>query len=354
MKLKYALHKWCTLLLAAGAVACSNSTDQSKQVMEKNSYTSIALHGGAGNLKKMKLSPEEEAEYLAAMDVALNLGDSILLNGGTSEEAVLKVIMYMEDCPLFNAGKGSVFNHNGVNEMDAAIMEGQSLKCGAVTGVRHIKNPIEAAWTVMHKSEHVLLSGLGAEEFAFQNGVQRVDSTYFFVQRRWDQLQEALKEDKVSLDHDGSKKTSSTAFNKQDEGKYGTVGCVALDRYGNLCSGTSTGGLTNKKYGRIGDSPLIGAGTFANNQSCAVSCTGRGEEFIRGTIASDISARMMYLHESAQDATFQVVQKKLKALKGRGGCIVVDATGNVAIEYTTSGMFRAYRDAQGRRVIAIY
>lgn len=337
-----------------GMASCTDASQQPTKTMDNKHYTAIAIHGGAGNLKKMNLSPEEEAAYMASLDHALAIGDSILLNGGTSEQAVLAVIMLLEDDSLFNAGRGSVFNHEGINEMDAAIMDGQSLKSGAVTGLRHIKNPIQAAWAVKQHSEHVLLSGAGAEEFAMAHGVERVDSTYFFVQKRWDQLQDALKEDKVSLDHDGKTKTSSIKKEEGNEGKYGTVGCVALDRYGNLCAGTSTGGLTNKRYGRIGDSPIIGAGTYANNQSCAVSCTGRGEEFIRGTIASDISARIMYLSESTQEATFQVIQKKLKALKGRGGCIVVDAFGNVAMEYTTTGMFRAARDGQGRRTVSIY
>lgn len=322
--------------------------------MNNNHYTAIAIHGGAGNLKKMNLSPAEEAAYMASLDHALAVGDSILLNGGTSEQAVLAVIMLLEDDTLFNAGRGSVFNHEGINEMDAAIMDGQTLKSGAVTGLRTIKNPILAAKAVMDHSEHVLLSGQGAEEFALAQGIERVDSSYFFVQKRWDQLQEALKEDKVSLDHDGKSKTATITKEKGNEGKYGTVGCVALDRYGNLCAGTSTGGLTNKKFGRIGDSPIIGAGTYANNQSCAVSCTGRGEEFIRGTIAADISARKLYLDETIQDATFHVIQKKLKELKGRGGCIAVDALGNVAMEFTTTGMFRAARDGQGRRTVSIY
>jgi L-asparaginase / beta-aspartyl-peptidase len=355
--MKGSVHNGILILVSClmlSACRPSNDTNAPKNEGMKKHYTSIALHGGAGNLKKMNLTEAEEKEYLLALDQALAIGDSILLSGGTSQDAVVAVITFMEDCPLFNAGKGSVFNHEGINEMDAAIMHGASLKCGAVAGVRHVKNPIKAAWTVMQESEHILLTGQGAESFVQAHGVELVDSSYFFVAKRWEQWQEALKDDKTQLDHDGAKpKTSSLASPDVDQ-KFGTVGCVALDKYGNLCAGTSTGGLTNKKYGRIGDSPIIGAGTYANNASCAVSCTGKGEDFIRGNIASDISARVLYLHEDIELATKEVIQTKLKSLNGRGGCIAVDAFGNVAVEFTTSGMFRAFRDGSGRRAVQIY
>ena len=207
----------------------------------------------------------------------------------------------------------------------------------------------------MEKSEFILLQSEGAEEFAKEHGIAWVDTSYFFTQHRWEQLQEALKEDSIALDHDGAKqKPIAGLSNSWDDSKYGTVGCVALDQYGNLCAGTSTGGLTNKKHGRIGDTPLIGMGTYANNLSCAVSCTGRGEDFIRATVAYDISARMTYLNEDLHHATEYVIQDKLKSIKGRGGCIAVDTLGNVSMEFTTTGMFRAYRNGKGDQKVEIY
>ncbi|MFM1998591.1 MAG: hypothetical protein RL204_538, partial [Bacteroidota bacterium] len=245
----------------------------------------IAIHGGAGNLKKLNLTPEQEAEYKAVMKQALETGYALLKEGKSSSEAVVAVISILEDCPLFNAGKGAVFNHDGINELDAAIMDGKTLDCGAVAGVIKIKNPIQLAKLVMDSSKYVLLAGAGAEDFAQDNGVEFVEPSYFFTELRWNQLQEALEEKDMKLDHSGLKEEDPDA-----EKKFGTVGCVALDIYGNIAAGTSTGGLTNKQYGRVGDSPLIGAGTYANNNSCAVSCTGKGEDFIKLSVARDIAS----------------------------------------------------------------
>jgi beta-aspartyl-peptidase (threonine type) len=314
--------------------------------------TAIAIHGGAGNLKKLGLTPEQEKEYLAVIDSALTVGNTILLNGGTSIEAIESAIRIMEDSPLYNAGKGSVFTHDGINEMDAAIMDGSNLHCGAIAGCRTIKNPISAALAVMRDDKFVMLSGSGAEEFAKLNGLECVDPSYFFTDHRWKQLEEAKDEEKMELDHD--RKTSQITTDESGNSKYGTVGCVALDKYGNLSAGTSTGGLNNKRYGRIGDSPIIGAGTYANNRTCAISCTGKGEDFIRLNVAFDISAQMEYLNLSLDSAVKSVIQYKLKEVKGRGGCVAIDAYGKIVFDFTTTGMYRGSINTKGEKYLAIY
>lgn len=318
------------------------------QEVPPTGLTAIAIHGGAGNLKKMKLTAEEEAAYLATLDQALSEGKKILDNGGSSIDAVEAAIHILEDSPLFNAGKGSVFSHDGKNEMDAAIMNGSDLSCGAVAGVTGIRNPISAARRVMEKSDFILLSGQGAEEFARSQGLPFEDASYFFTEKRWKQLQEALAEDSVQLDHDKSGQT------KAGEGKFGTVGCVALDKNGNLAAGTSTGGLTNKRYNRIGDSPLIGAGTYASNATCAVSCTGKGEDFIRLGVAHEISSIIRYRNSDLQAALDDVILQQLDSIGGRGGCIAVNPRGEIAMAFTTTGMFRASVDASGRKTLKIY
>jgi L-asparaginase / beta-aspartyl-peptidase len=308
----------------------------------------IALHGGAGNLKKLKLSADEETAYLYILDSALQVGHSMLNNGVSAVDAVEAVVVILEDSPLFNAGKGAVFNHEGKNELDAAIMDGTNQRCGAVACATTIKNPIKAARAVMQDGSFVLLSGDGANQFAAMKGLEMVDPGYFFTVKRWKQWQEMINEDSTALDHD--KKTALNAF--QDH-KYGTVGCVALDKMGNLAAATSTGGITNKKYNRIGDSPIIGAGTYANNQSCAVSCTGKGEDFIRFVVGHTIASYIQllkYTPKAAADSTMAL----LKSNKGRGGCIVVDRYGNIAHSFTTSGMFRASIDSRGQKILAIY
>jgi beta-aspartyl-peptidase (threonine type) len=339
------------ILLIAMLAACNQPSTPNTENTMKGKYA-LAIHGGAGNLVKMNLSEEQQQEYTQALDSALFAGEAILENGGSAIDAVEAAIIVLEDCPLFNAGKGAVFTHDGHNELDAAIMNGENLECGAVTGVRRIKNPIGLARKVMEKSEFILLQAQGAEEFAKEQGIEWVDTSYFFTQHRWEQLQEAIEDDKTELDHSEKKKASIHPTPREE--KYGTVGCVALDIHGNLAAGTSTGGLTNKRYGRIGDSPIIGSGTYADNATCAVSCTGKGEDFIRLNVAHEIASMMRYAKADLKSACDSVVMKKLKAIKGRGGCIAIDCYGNIAMPFTTTGMFRGSIDVNGEKKIALY
>jgi L-asparaginase / beta-aspartyl-peptidase len=298
---------------------------------------SLAIHGGAGVMKREKMSPERQKEYMLHLNNAMMRGDSVLRNGGSSTEAVVATITYLENCPLFNAGKGAVFTWEGKNELDASIMEGTALKAGAVASVRTVKNPIKAAQAVMDHSEHVLLSGKGAEEFARKQNLEMVSNRYFFTKERYTALKSLKKQNR--------------ARNSSDN--HGTVGCVALDRYGNLCAGTSTGGMNGKRFGRIGDTPLIGAGTWADNRSCAVSCTGHGEYFIRLGIAHDVASQMEYLHIPIEKAAENAIQK-LTGLGGTGGLIAVDREGNISMPFNTSGMFRGYIKSTGEKEIAIF
>jgi L-asparaginase / beta-aspartyl-peptidase len=297
----------------------------------------LVLHGGAGVMERETFTPEKQKEYIFHLNKALGLGDSVLSHGGTSIEAVVKTISYLEDCPLFNAGKGAVFTWDGKNELDASVMEGATLKAGAVTGVKTVKNPIKAAVAVMNFSEHVFLSGKGAEEFARKQGLEMVPNHYFYTKNRY----EALKE----------LKDSQRKRNQNDN--HGTVGCVALDIYGNLCAGTSTGGMTGKRYGRIGDTPVIGAGTYADNNSCAVSCTGHGEYFIRLGVARDVAMQMDYLRLPL-DVSAGNVLKKLTAMGGTGGFIALDHAGNITMPFNTTGMFRGFIKSTGEKEIAIF
>ncbi|MEO8146918.1 MAG: isoaspartyl peptidase/L-asparaginase [Bacteroidia bacterium] len=322
---------------------------QAKKNLMKHSIA-IAVHGGAGNLKKLGLTPEQEKNYRDTLALALHTGYEILKKGGSSVDAVQAAINVLEDSPLFNAGKGSVFTNDSINEMDAAIMNGADLKCGAVAGVRTIKNPINAARVIMDSSQFVFLSGRGAEKFAAEQHLEIVDPSYFYTKSRWDQLQKLIHTDTVALDHDS---TTGDITPMKDE-KFGTVGCVAIDEHGNLAAGTSTGGLANKKYNRIGDSPLIGAGTYANNKTCAVSCTGKGEDFIRLVVAYDISALMQYRNITLKDAATYVIMQKLKKAGGRGGCIAIDKYGHIQMPYTTDGMFRGYIDTKGKMNVMIW
>jgi beta-aspartyl-peptidase (threonine type) len=292
----------------------------------------IAIHGGAGAMTPDNYTPEQITEYRAELNAALNIGVSILKSGGSSLDAVEQVVRYLEDCPLFNAGRGAVFTNDGKNELDAAIMFGKDLSAGAIAGVGDIKNPISVARKVMECSPHVLMVGKGASLFASQNGVEMVDSTYFFTENRYEALQRALERDR----------------------KMGTVGCVALDIEGNLSAATSTGGMTNKRYGRVGDVPIIGAGTYANNKTCAVSATGHGEFFIRYTVAHDISALMEYKGLSLDEASDEVIKKKLVKVGGEGGIIAVDKWGNVHLTFNTSGMFRGYATEKGEIKVEIF
>ncbi len=299
----------------------------------------LVIHGGAGNITKNNLS--DSTAYKEKLTEALEKGADTLKKGGTSLDAVVIVIKILEDSPLFNAGKGAVFNSEGKNELDAAIMDGKTLKAGAVAGVTTIKNPITAARAVMDKTIHVMLIGAGADKFAKEQGLDIVDPSYFFDQKRWDQY---LK----------NKDKSSIGDTNPIMNKYGTVGAVALDIFGNLAAGTSTGGLSNKKYGRVGDSPIIGAGTYANNKTCAVSCTGTGEYFIKNVVAYDISALMEYKGWTVKKASEYVINKKLKTQGGDGGLIALDNKGNFAIPFNTAGMFRCYASSNGETKMMLF
>ncbi len=304
----------------------------------------LVIHGGAGTIRRDLLSPAKEANIRAALDSALQVGEAVLKAGGSSLDAIEAAIIILENTPYFNAAKGAVFTHEGKNELDASIMDGATLDAGAVGGVSNVKNPILAARAVMEKSPHVLLSREGAELFAKEQGLEIVDPAYFFTQRRWDSLQKILEKEN----------TSGSIWKPTDESKFGTVGAAALDKNGNLAAGTSTGGMTNKRWGRIGDSPIIGAGTYANNATCAVSCTGHGEYYIRYAVAHDVSALMEYKGLSLAEATEEVIHKKLVKAGGSGGIIGVDKDGNVAMPFNTPGMYRAYLKSTGERVIELF
>lgn len=298
----------------------------------------LVIHGGAGTILKKNMTPEKEAAYVSKLTEALETGYKILENGGKSVDAVEKVINIMEDSPLFNAGKGAVLTEKGEAELDASIMDGKTLMAGAVAGVKHVKNPISLARIVMEKSPHVLMISDGAEEFAKQNGVELVDNSYFIVKERYDQYL----------------KMKERMEKKSNDDKHGTVGCVALDKEGNLAAATSTGGMMMKKFGRIGDSPIIGAGTYASNNTCAVSGTGWGEYFIRLNVARDISDLMAYKNLSLKEASDEVIMKKLPQLGGDGGIIAIDKNGNIAMPFNTAGMYRGYHLSEGKPEIKIY
>lgn len=336
------------LLLTFLLNSCAEKSPEKKtSTVDTKQANSIGLviHGGAGTILKKNMTPEKEAAYQAALEKAAKKGYEILQNGGSSLDAVEQTIHILENSPLFNAGKGAVFANNGHNELDASIMEGKNLNAGAVAGVTNLKNPISAARKVMENSNHVLLARKGAEEFAAAQGLEVVDTSYFFTEARYKSLQRAKEGDK-------DKAASYDPYIK--DYKYGTVGCVALDKNGNLAAGTSTGGMTNKKWNRIGDSPIIGAGTYANNETCAVSGTGHGEYFIRAAVAHDISALMQYKNMSLQEAAKEVIQNKLKNMGGDGGIIAIDAKGNLVAEFNTPGMYRAMVDEKGNVTVGIY
>ena len=312
---------------------------------------SIIIHGGAGTILKENMSPEKEAAYKTKLEEAIRVGYNILKNGGSSLDAVQKTINIMEDSPLFNAGKGAVFTNAGTNEHDASIMDGKTLNAGASAGTTIVKNPINLARAVMSNSPHVMLSGNGANTFAKEQGLQIVEPSYFYTEKRHKSLERIKETEKLELDHD-----DKIAFYDEDikNSKFGTVGCAALDKNGNLAAGTSTGGMTNKRWGRIGDSPIIGAGTYANNNTCAVSSTGWGEYFIRAMVAHDISALMAYKNISLQEAAKEVIQNKLSNLGGTGGIVAIDKNGNMVAEFNTAGMYRATMNDNGELTIGIY
>lgn len=315
-----------------------------------NANFALAIHGGAGNMVKRKFTVEQENEYKKVLDLALEEGYKALTHGTKATDVVELVIKILEDSPLFNAGKGAVFSNEGKNEMDAAIMDGETLKCGAVTNIRTVKNPISLAKTIMTSSKFVFLNGIGAEQFAKENNIEIVDTSYFFEQKRWNEMLKIRDSTKTILDNEGS----GSIDDLDKINKFGTVGCVVLDKYGNLAAGTSTGGITNKKYNRIGDSPIIGAGTYANNQTCAISCTGHGEDFIRLVAAHKVSCYMDMKHKTLDKAANQVINKELTAIGGRGGLIGIDSKGNVTFAFNTTGMFRGSINKNGEKFIGIY
>ena len=328
----------------AKAVSKGKPDDQPNMEIEK---IGLVLHGGAGTIERSKMTPEREREYRAGLERALMAGYEILKRGGSSLDATEAAVRVLEDDPHFNAGKGAVFTSAGTNEMDAAIMNGKTLAAGAVASLRHIKNPISLARLVMEKSGHVMMDGEGAEAFARENGIELVDQKYFYTQKRWEALEKVKAAEKSRTGAAGK------AFIITDQDRHGTVGAVALDRNGNIAAATSTGGTTNKRPGRVGDSPVIGAGTYANNSTCAVSATGDGEYFIRATVAHDVSALMEYRGMSLKEAAQSVLDKVAK-LGGSGGLIAIDRQGNIALPFNTSGMYRGYVDPNGKFVVEIY
>jgi beta-aspartyl-peptidase (threonine type) len=311
-------------------------------------YT-LVIHGGAGTILKEDMTPDLEKAYMDGLSQALQVGFAVLEEGGTAVNAVKASLVLLEDHVLFNAGRGAVFTKKGVQEMDAAIMDGKSLEAGAVAGVRNVRNPIELATEVMRNSNHVFLSGKGANDFAIKQGVKLEPDEYFFSQFRYDQWKSIRDSDTYSLDH-----THHHLEELMRDKKFGTVGAVACDQHGHLAAATSTGGMTNKKYGRIGDSPLIGAGTYANDATCAISCTGHGEMFIRAVASYDVSCLMEYSQLSLQEAMDRVVNTKLKQLSGEGGMIGVDGKGNHAMIFNSAGMYRAVKNSDNFSQVLIY
>ncbi len=312
---------------------------------------SIAIHGGAGTLVKGMMTPELESKYKSALKYALDAGYNLLEEGKSSIEAVEVAVKLLEDSPLFNAGKGSVFTAEGTHEMDAAIMDGKSLNAGAVSLITGIKNPVSLARDVMEKSEHVFLAGEGAMQFAKELDYKLEDASYFYDEFRHNQWLEIKDTDSFQLDHS---KSVTEATRSQKDSKFGTVGAVACDQNGNIAAATSTGGMTNKKWGRVGDSPMIGAGNYANNKTCAISCTGSGEFFIRGVVAYDVAMLMEHKGMSLEDASNEVINKRILEINGDGGLIAVDAKGNIAMPFNTEGMYRASKSSTGAEEVSIY
>lgn len=323
-----------------------------EEVKTSNNVIAIAIHGGAGTIEKSRFTPEKEARYRAKLSEALETGYQVLDKGGSSLSAVTAAINILENSPLFNAGKGAVYTHEETHELDASIMDGATRRAGAVAGVKHIENPINLARLVMDESVHVMLSGEGAEEFAKNQGVALVDNSLFDTKNRLDALHKVkAKMNKVkqtSKDYQAAHSTLATKY------KVGTVGAVALDKLGNIAAGTSTGGMTNKRFGRIGDSPVIGAGTFADNSSCAVSATGHGEYFIRYNVAADICARVQYQGKSIKQAGDEVIHDVLMPVGGTGGVIIIDTKGNMSLPFNTKGMYRASKSSAQKSHIAIF
>ena len=308
-----------------------------------NKKFSIAIHGGAGTLVKGLMTPEKEEQYKNALNDALEKGYEILEKSGSAMDAVEIAVNHLENSPLFNAGKGSVFTNDGIHEMDASIMDGKTLDAGAVSLITGIKNPVSLARDIMEKTDHVFLAGEGAMRFADSLGYSLETPEYFYDELRYQQWLSIKDSDTFQLDHSVKK-----------DGKFGTVGAVACDKQGNIAAATSTGGMTNKRWGRVGDSPMIGAGNYANNKTCAVSCTGSGEFFIKGVVAYDVSCLMEYKGMSLKDAASEVINKRVLEIGGDGGLIAVDSEGNIAMPFNTEGMYRAYKTSKGKKEVSIY
>ena len=329
----------------ASAHAADEARTDNQQKMQSEKF-GLVIHGGAGTIERSKMTPQKEREYRASLERALTAGYEILKRGGSSLDATEATVRVMEDDPHFNAGKGADFTSAGTNELDAAIMDGKTLKAGAVASLKHVKNPITLARLVMDNSPHVMLDCAGAEAFARENRIELVDAKYFFTQQRWDALQKIKEAQK----HGGA---GGKNFLISEEDRHGTVGAVALDKEGNLAAATSTGGIANKWPGRIGDTPVIGAGTYAKNQTCAVSCTGDGEYFIRAAVGHEVSALMEYRGMKLQEAA-QTALDEAKKIGGSGGLIAIDRNGEIALPFNTNGMYRAYVDPTGKFVVEIY
>ncbi|MEE8727907.1 MAG: isoaspartyl peptidase/L-asparaginase [Rahnella inusitata] len=330
----------------------SSSTDNSAASVSNKKRPVIAIHGGAGAITRASMSAEKEQHYLAELERIVSSGQAILAAGGSALDAVTEAVRLLEECPLFNAGKGAVFTHQGTHELDACIMDGRTLDAGAISCVNHIRNPILTARKVLEVSPHVMFTGAGAETFAREQGQEMVGAEYFFTQERYDQLQRAIAADSgVLLDHDGASQSGDPL---DPERKFGTVGAVAMDALGNLAAATSTGGMTNKQAGRVGDSPIIGAGCYASNHTVAISSTGTGEVFMRTVAAYDVAALIEYAGLSLEEATHKVVQEKLLPLGGIGGMIAVDRFGNVALPFNSEGMYRGFARVGDAPSVSIY
>ncbi|HUR65946.1 MAG TPA: isoaspartyl peptidase/L-asparaginase [Chitinophagaceae bacterium] len=341
------------LFLVAALFVLNKTFSQSPIKKMKDKFV-LVIHGGAGTILKSQMTPDKEKAYTDALNRALQIGNEILKKGGTALDAVEACVRSMEDDPLFNAGKGAVFNNEGKNELDAAIMDGRTLAAGSVAGLTTVRNPISAARAVMEKSPHVMMIGAGAEKFAKQQGLEIVDPSYFYTESRWKGLQKAKAEDSIKLKAVDSMKRSGVKQPENKDYKYGTVGAVALDRHGNLAAATSSGGMTNKKFGRVGDVPIIGAGTYANNATVAISCTGWGEFFIRLVMAKSISDMMEFGRRSLKQASDEMIMKRLPALGGDGGLIAVDKDGNFSMPFNSEGMYRGYINNTGKTEVKIY
>ncbi len=362
----------CLTVLPSLSPAQKGGYSETTQLQSpQNPRLGFIIHGGAGVIERASLTPEKEKEYREALEKAVMAGYKALQAGKSSLDAVEIAISILEDDPHFNAGRGAVFTNDGKNELDSSIMDGRTLAAGAAAGLHHVKNPITLARAIMEKSPHVMMVGDGAEKFAVQQGIEMVNPKYFWTQQRWDSLQQILKEEREkkakeakpkntkSDNKNGNIKTTITLGDqmpaaRQPQNRFGTVGAVALDKDGNLAAGTSTGGMTNKRFGRVGDAPIIGAGTYANNNTCAVSATGWGEYFIRLGVARDIASLMEYRGMPIQAAADLVIQQKLQKMGGDGGVIAMDKFGNMAISFNSPGMYRAYINAEGKPVVEIF